>query len=99
MKSLVERDKKRRLLYKQFEPKRRLLKSIIYNQDVSDEQRIEAQSALCRLPRNSSKTRIKNRCVITGRSKSVYKYFKISRIQLRNLALNGKIGGYSKVSW
>ena len=99
MKSLVERDKKRRILYKQFEPKRRVLKSIIYNHGISNEQRSEAQSALCKLPRNSSRTRIKNRCVVTGRSKGVYKYFKISRIQLRNLALNGKIGGYSKVSW
>ena len=49
MKSLVERDKKRRLLYKQFEPKRRVLKSIIYNHSISDEQRNEAQSALCKL--------------------------------------------------
>ena len=77
MKSLVERDKKRRILYKQFEPKRRVLKSIIYNHGISNEQRNEAQSALCKLPRNSSRTRIKNRCVVTGRSKGVYKYFKI----------------------
>lgn len=99
MKSLIERDKKRRILYKHFEYKRKKLKSIIYNEDNSITERKKAQDKLCKLPRNSSKTRIKNRCVITGRSKSVYRYFKISRIQLRNLALNGRITGYSKVSW
>jgi small subunit ribosomal protein S14 len=99
MKSLIERDKKRRLLYKQYEPKRRLLKSIVYNESISQEERSNAQNKLCELPRNSSKTRIKNRCVVTGRAKGVYRYFKISRIQLRNLALNGKVMGYSKVSW
>ena len=99
MKSLVERDKKRRKLYKKFEHKRNKLKSIIYNESTNLKDRSIAQGKLSKLPRNSSKTRIKNRCVMTGRGKSVYRYFKISRIQLRNLALNGKINGYSKVSW
>ena len=57
---------------------------------------VNAQNKLCKLPRNSSKTRIKNRCVVTGRAKGVYKYFKISRIQLRNLALNGKVWGIQR---
>jgi small subunit ribosomal protein S14 len=99
MKSLIQRDKKRRRLYKKYELKRNKLKSVIYNELSSEEERQAAQNLLSKLPRSSSKTRIKNRCVVTGRSKSVYRYFKVSRIQLRNLALNGNISGYSKISW
>ena len=99
MKSLIQRDKKRRELYKKYELKRNKLKSVIYNKLSTKEERQKAQSLLSKLPRNSSKTRVKNRCVVTGRSKGVYRYFKVSRIQLRNLALNGNINGYSKVSW
>ena len=99
MKSLIQRDKKRRKLYKKYEPKRNLLKSIVYNELSTQDERRKAQSILSKLPRNSSKTRVKNRCVVTGRSQSVYRYFKMSRIQLRNLALDGNINGYSKISW
>ena len=63
------------------------------------ELRNKAQIALSKLPKNSSKIRIKNRCVLTGRSKGVFRYFKLSRIQLRQLTLEGNIPGYSKTSW
>ena len=99
MKSLIERDKKRRRLFKKYESKRQNLKTIIYNTSLTKEECMVAQNKLSNLPKNSSKTRIKNRCVVTGRSHSVYKYFKMSRIQLRNLALNCDVNGYSKVSW
>ncbi len=99
MKSLIEKDKKRRKLFKKYESKRRELKAIIYNKENSMELRNKAQIALSQLPKNSSKIRIKNRCVLTGRSKGVFRYFKLSRIQLRQLTLEGNIPGYSKTSW
>jgi small subunit ribosomal protein S14 len=99
MKSLIEKDKKRRKLFKKYESKRRELKAIIYNKENSMELRNKAQIALSKLPKNSSKIRIKNRCVLTGRSKGVFRYFKLSRIQLRQLTLEGNIPGYSKTSW
>ena len=99
MKSLIEKDKKRRKLFKKYEKKRRELKAIIYNKDTSSELRSEAQYKLSKLPKDSSKIRIKNRCVLTGRSKGVFRYFKLSRIQLRQLALEGNIPGYTKASW
>jgi|TARA_B100000401_G_C52690175_1_gene664067 small subunit ribosomal protein S14 len=99
MKSLIEKDKKRRKLFKKYESKRRELKAIIYNKENSMELRNKAQIALSKLPKDSSKIRIKNRCVLTGRSKGVFRYFKLSRIQLRQLTLEGNIPGYSKTSW
>ena len=99
MKSLIEKDKKRRKLFKKSESKRRELKAIIYNKENSMELRNKAQIALSKLPKDSSKIRIKNRCVLTGRSKGVFRYFKLSRIQLRQLTLEGNIPGYSKTSW
>ena len=99
MKSLIEKDKKRRKLFKKYENKRRQLKAIIYNKEVSEKERNKAQKTLAKLPKNSSKVRIKNRCVLTGRSRGVYRYFKLSRIKLRELTLKGNIPGYSKTSW
>ena len=99
MKSLIEKDKKRRKLFKKYEKKRRELKAIIYNKDTSSELRSETQYKLSKLPKDSSKIRIKNRCVLTGRSKGVFRYFKLSRMQLRQLALEGNIPGYTKASW
>jgi small subunit ribosomal protein S14 len=99
MKSLIEKDKKRRKLFKKYEKKRRQLKAIIYNKETSSELRSEAQYKLSKLPKDSSRIRIKNRCVLTGRSKGVFRYFKLSRIQLRQLALEGNIPGYTKASW
>jgi len=99
MKSLIEKDKRRRKLFKKYENKRRELKAVIYNKENSMELRNKAQIALSKLPKDSSKIRIKNRCVLTGRSKGVFRYFKLSRIQLRQLALEGNIPGYTKTSW
>lgn len=99
MKSLIEKDKRRRKLFKKYENKRRELKAIIYNKENSMELRNKAQIALSKLPKDSSKIRIKNRCILTGRSKGVFRYFKLSRIQLRQLALEGNIPGYTKTSW
>ena len=69
------------------------------NKKVSLEERFKAQMKLSKLPRNSSKTRVKNRCEITGRSHGVYRKLKISTISLRQLSLEGKVPGMVKSSW
>ena len=82
-----------------FKNKRKKLKSIIMNKKLSLEERFNAQMKLSRMPKNSSRTRVKNRCEITGRSHGVYRKLKISRIVLRKLCLEGKIPGMVKSSW
>ena len=82
-----------------FENKRRKLKEIIMNKKESLEERFKAQMKLSKLPRNSSKIRIKNRCEITGRSHGFYRKLKVSRIALRQLTLEGKVPGMIKSSW
>ncbi len=95
MKSAVTRDKKRRALFKEYEEKRLALK-ILQRLNPKD---IRIQQGLDELPHNSSRTRIRNRCVITGRSRSVWRTFRISRIQLRKLALEGSLMGVKGSSW
>jgi len=98
-KSTVNRNKKRIALNLKFENKRRKLKEIIMNKKISLEERFKAQMKLSKLPRNSAKIRIKNRCEITGRSHGVYRKLKVSRITLRQLTLEGKVPGMIKSSW
>jgi len=98
-KSSVNRNKKRIALNFKFANKRRKLKEIIMNKKLSLEERFKAQMKLSKLPRNSSKIRIKNRCEITGRSHGVYRKLKVSRITLRQLTLAGKVPGTIKSSW
>ena len=98
-KSSVNRNKKRIKLTLKFEKKRRKLKEIIMNKEINLEERFKAQMKLSKLPRNSSKTRVKNRCEISGRSHAVYRKLRISRIALRKLSLEGKIPGMVKSSW
>ena len=99
MKSWIERDKKRRQLVAKYELKRLQLKSIVNSVALPTEIRREATLKLAKLPRNSSKVRIRNRCVLTGRSRGVYRQFKISRILFRELALTGLLPGVKKSSW
>ena len=98
-KSSVNRNKKRIAMSIRFANKRKKLKQIIMNRKLSLEERFKAQMKLSKLPRNSSKIRVKNRCEITGRSKGVYRKLKISRIALRKLSLEGKVPGMIKSSW
>lgn len=79
--------------------KRAKLKKIIMNKKTSLQERFQAQLKLSKLPRNSSKIRVRNRCEITGRPHGVYRKLKISRIALRELTLAGKIPGMIKSSW
>ena len=97
--SAINKNKKRIKLSKRYENKRRKLKKIIMDKKMSLEDRFAAQLKLSKMPRNSSKTRIMNRCEITGRPHGVYRKLKISRIALRDMASAGKIPGITKSSW
>lgn len=97
--SMIQRNLKRIKLVKKFLKKRESLKKIIKNKKLPLEERFAAQLKLAKIPRNSSKVRIRNRCEITGRPHGVYRKLKISRIALRDLASNGKIPGMTKSSW
>ena len=97
--SAIQRNLKRIKLSKKFMNKRNALKKIISNRNLTLEERFKAQLKLSKLPKNSAKIRIRNRCQITGRPHGVYRKLKISRIALRDLAAMGKIPGMTKSSW
>ncbi len=97
--SSIQKNLNRIKLVKKFYKKRKELKKIITNKKLPLDERFKAQLKLAKLPRNSSKTRIRNRCEITGRPHGVYRKLKISRIALRELAYRGKIPGMTKSSW
>ena len=97
--SSIQRNLKRIKMVNKFSKKREKLKKIIKDKKIPLEERFKAQLKLSKLPRNSAKTRIRNRCEITGRPHGVYRKLKISRIALRELALKGKIPGMTKSSW
>jgi len=97
--SSIQRNLKRIRLVKKFLKKRENLKKIINNKKLPLEERFAAQLKLAKIPRNSAKIRIRNRCEITGRPHGVYRKLRISRIALRDLASNGKIPGMTKSSW
>ena len=97
--SAIQRNLKRIRLNKKYSKKRMELKKIIQNKKIPLAERFNAQLKLNKLPKNSSKIRIRNRCEITGRPHGVYRKLKISRIALRQLGLQGKIPGLVKSSW
>ena len=97
--SAINKNNKRIKLSDKFFKKRQVLKKIIMDKKLTLEERFKAQQKLSKLPRNSSKIRVRNRCQITGRPHGVYRKLKISRIALRQLGLEGKIPGLVKSSW
>ena len=97
--SSINKNNKRMKLSDRFSNKRAKLKKIIMDKKIPLEERFKAQQKLSKLPRNSAKIRVMNRCQITGRPHGVYRKLKISRIALRQLGLQGKIPGLIKSSW
>ena len=97
--SSVNKNNKRIKLSDKFLSKRKKLKKIIMDKKLPLEERFKAQQKLSKLPRNSAKTRVRNRCQISGRPHGVYRKLRISRIALRKLGLEGKIPGMVKSSW
>lgn len=96
---VIERGDKRRKLVKQKAAKRAKLKAVIKDKKISAEERFMAVLKLAEMPRNSSKTRLKNRCSVTGRPRAYYRQFNMSRIALRDLASRGELPGVTKSSW
>ncbi len=98
-KSMIERERKRQKLVDQHAAKRAALKAAAGDKNASVEERFKATLKLAEMPRNSSATRLRNRCQLTGRPRAVYRKLKISRIMLRELGSNGEIPGLVKSSW
>ena len=97
--SAIQRNLKRIKMAKRFDAKRKKLRAIVRNKKLPLAERFNAQLKLAKLPRNSARTRIRNRCEISGRPHGVYRKLRISRIALRDLASKGKIPGMTKSSW
>ena len=97
--SAIQRNLKRIKLSKKYLKKRTALKKIIKNRELPLADRFAAQLKLNKLPKNSAKIRVVNRCEITGRPHGVYRKLKMSRIALREMASSGKIPGMTKSSW
>ena len=97
--ALIEREKKRSELVKKYADKRAAIFSIINDASKNEEEKFEARLALQKLPRNSSPTRQRNRCALTGRPRGTFRKFGIARNKLRELALKGDIPGIVKASW
>lgn len=98
-KSSIEKNERRRKLTKKFAGRRARLKAIVSNKELAMEDRFAAALKLAEVPRNSSRTRIRNRCAITGRPRGFYRKLKMSRIALRDLGSKGMIPGLVKSSW
>ena len=98
-KSMIQRELKRAKLVKRYAAKRAALKEIIRDVKSSDEDRQAAQAKLNALPRDSSPSRLRNRCAITGRPHAVYRKFGLGRNKLREAAMKGEIPGLTKASW
>ena len=97
--SAIHRNLKRVRMSKKFANKRKKLKAIVMDKKINLNERFAASLKLAKLPKNSSKNRIRNRCEITGRPHGYYRKLKMSRIALRKLASMGKIPGMAKSSW
>ena len=97
--SAIENNGKKQRLVKKYAQKRAALKAIINNRELPIEERFKAQLDLAALPRNSAKTRLRNRCGVSGRPRGYYRKLGMSRIALRELGSQGMIPGLVKSSW
>jgi small subunit ribosomal protein S14 len=98
-KSSVEKNNRRRKMSKQFSARRAKLKAVARDKNIAMEDRFAATLKLAEMPRNSSHTRIRNRCEMTGRPRAYYRKLRMSRIALRELGSKGLIPGLVKSSW
>jgi small subunit ribosomal protein S14 len=98
-KSSVLKNERRAKMNKSSTPKRKRLKEILMDKTVTQEERFEAQLKLAEMPRNSSKTRIRNRCAMTGRPRGTFRKFGLARNKIREIAMRGEIPGMIKASW
>ncbi len=97
--ALINRDLKRQITVRKFAARRKALEAIITDQSVSEEERYQARLRLQALPRDSSPTRLRNRCAITGRPRGTFRKFGLGRNKLREAAMRGEVPGLTKASW
>jgi len=97
--AVINRNEKRRLMVKKYAKKRAELLAIIENSKASDSAKAAARRKLESLPRDSSPTRLRNRCALTGRPRGVFRKFGLGRNKLREIAMRGEIPGVVKASW
>ena len=97
--ALIERETKRARTVKKYSAKREAIFAIIKNEETSEDEKFEARLALQKLPRNSSPSRKRNRCILTGRPRGTFRKFGMARNKIRELALKGDIPGVIKASW
>jgi len=97
--STLARNEQRRRLVAKFAEKRKALKAIAADASKTPEERDAARAELAELPRDSNPVRVRNRCLLTGRSRANYRKFGLCRNQFRALALRGEIPGVRKASW
>jgi small subunit ribosomal protein S14 len=97
--ALKLRDQKRRKTVEKYKARRAELQEVIYDTRASEEAKEIARDKLQKLPRDSSKVRLRNRCALTGRPRGVYRKFGLGRNKLRDLAMKGEVPGVIKASW
>ncbi|MCZ7560945.1 MAG: 30S ribosomal protein S14 [Burkholderiaceae bacterium] len=97
--AMINRDLKRRAMVRKFAAGRKALEAIINDQSLSEEDRYQARLKLQALPRDSSPTRLRNRCEITGRPRGTFRKFGLGRNKLREVAMRGEVPGLTKASW
>ncbi len=97
--SLINRELKREATVLKYAKKRAELTAIFNDQSRSDEERYAARLAFQQLPRNSSPSRLRNRCDITGRPRGTFRKFGLARLKLRDIAMRGEVPGLTKASW
>ena len=98
-KAKIAKNEQRKKVVARYRERRLELKSLAVDQGLSQEDRLAAQAELSKLPRDASPTRVRNRCILTGRPRGYYRKFGLSRIALRDLALRGELPGMVKSSW
>ncbi len=98
-KSAIEKDQRRRRMVERYAEKRAALRAIVRDRSQPAEARFAAQLKLAKLPRNSARVRVRNRCGLSGRPRGNYRKFNLSRIALRELASQGQVPGMVKSSW
>ena len=97
--SSINKNERRKKLVKQYAGKYAKLKAIADNKSGDETERLMARLKMAELPRNANPTRVRNRCMLTGRPRGYYRKFKLARVMLRNLANKGMIPGVTKSSW
>ena len=98
-KAKIAKNNRRKMLAKRYRARRLELKKLMKDPQLSEEDQHSAFLELCKLPRDASPTRVRNRCILTGRPRGYYRKFGLSRIALRDLALRGELPGVVKSSW